>query len=41
MAVWESKDIVLDNGEIAKAQAPVIISASRATDIPAFFAEKL
>ena len=39
MAIWESKDIVLDSGETVKAQAPVIISASRATDIPAFFAD--
>ena len=39
MAIWESNDIVLDSGETVKAQAPVIISASRATDIPAFFAD--
>lgn len=35
------KRIVLtrDNGEIVEASAPVIISASRATDIPAFYAQ--
>lgn len=30
--------ITTDDGQIASAQAPVIISASRATDIPAFYA---
>lgn len=31
--------IKTDNGEIVTAQAPIIISASRATDIPAFYAD--
>ncbi len=31
--------ITLDNGETAEAQAPYIISASRATDVPAFYAD--
>lgn len=31
--------IISDEGDIVEAQAPVIISASRATDIPAFFAD--
>jgi len=36
---WEKVNIVLENGEKTIATAPVIISASRATDIPAFYAE--
>lgn len=32
-------NIVLDNGLIVEASLPVIISASRATDIPAFYAD--
>ena len=31
--------ITLENGVIADAQAPVIVSASRSTDIPAFYAD--
>lgn len=31
--------IQLDNGQLAEAQAPVIVSASRSTDIPAFYAD--
>ena len=31
--------ITRDNGEIAEAQTPLIISASRSTDIPAFYAD--
>ena len=31
--------IRLDNGQLAEAQAPVIVSASRSTDIPAFYAD--
>ncbi len=34
---WEKVKIVLDDGSEAYAQAPYIISASRATDIPAFY----
>lgn len=36
---WITKEITLENGENVKAQAPIIISASRATDIPAFFSD--
>ena len=39
MAQWQRKQIQRDNGTIAEAQAPVIISASRSTDIPAFYAD--
>ena len=34
---WPETIIKRDNGEKVKAKAPVIISASRATDIPAFY----
>lgn len=36
---WEKIIIKLDNGTCAEAQAPVIVSASRSTDIPAFYAD--
>lgn len=36
MASWNHTDIMVD-GRLVKAQAPVIISASRSTDIPAFY----
>lgn len=32
-------DIVLSDGTTVKAFAPVIVSASRSTDIPAFYAD--
>lgn len=35
----EDRTITLDNGEVAKATFPVIVSASRSTDIPAFYSE--
>lgn len=35
----ENRTITLDNGEIAKATFPVVVSASRSTDIPAFYAD--
>lgn len=38
---WTKIKITKTNGEIVDAQAPVIISASRSTDIPAFYAEWL
>lgn len=31
--------VTLDNGEVAKATFPVVVSASRSTDIPAFYAD--
>jgi hypothetical protein len=31
--------IIINKGETVEAQAPVIISASRSTDIPAFYAQ--
>lgn len=36
---WGKDRIQLDNGMYAEAQAPEIISVSRSTDIPAFFAD--
>ena len=39
MTTWAKTQIQRDNGEITDAQAPVIISASRSTDIPAFYAD--
>ena len=38
MASWQHKDIIID-GMPVKAQAPLIVSASRSTDIPAFYAD--
>lgn len=39
MAQWQKIRIQLENGEFDDAQAPIIISASRSTDIPAFYAD--
>ena len=36
---WKKISIKTDSGETVEAQAPVIISASRSTDIPAFYAD--
>ncbi len=36
---WQPIEIVTDNGELKKGIAPLIISASRSTDIPAFYAK--
>lgn len=38
MASWQHTDIIVD-GQPVKAQAPIIVSASRSTDIPAFYAD--
>ena len=35
----EDRTIILDNGEITKATFPIVVSASRSTDIPAFYAD--
>ena len=39
MATWKSTKILRENGELVDAQAPIIVSASRSTDIPAFYAD--
>jgi len=36
---WKKEKIILSDGTEVEAQAPVIISASRATDIPTFYAD--
>lgn len=36
---WKEIDIKTDDGKTVKGIAPIIISASRSTDIPAFFAK--
>ena len=38
---WDKINITTQNGEVVEAQAPIIISASRSTDIPAFYADWL
>ena len=38
MATWKYTEIMI-NGQPVKAQAPLIVSASRSTDIPAFYAD--
>ena len=40
MATWKYTDIIID-GQPMKAQAPLIVSVSRSTDIPAFYGEWL
>lgn len=39
MGQWSKTQIVRDNGETVQAQTPIIISASRSTDIPAFYSD--
>lgn len=39
MASWTKDNIVLPSGETVSAQMPVIVSASRSTDIPAFYVD--
>ena len=36
---WEKEEIVAQDGQKVEAIAPVILSASRATDVPAFYAD--
>jgi len=36
---WEKEEIIKDGSEKINAQAPIIISASRSTDIPAFYSD--
>jgi len=35
--IWDKINITKQDGEVVEAQAPIIISASRSTDIPAFY----
>lgn len=39
MATWRYKELMIENGTKVKAQTPIIVSASRSTDIPAFYAD--
>lgn len=39
MAIWDKDNIIIKNGQQVSAMAPVIVSASRSTDIPAFYAD--
>lgn len=39
MAQWQKIKIQRENGEIVDAQSPIIVSASRSTDIPAFYVD--
>jgi len=36
---WKKEIITLEDGSKVQAQTPIIISASRATDIPAFYSD--
>ena len=39
MATWDRDNITIKNGQQVSAMAPIIVSASRSTDIPAFYAD--
>ena len=39
MATWAKEEIELKDGTKVAAQMPVIVSASRSTDIPAFYSD--
>ena len=39
MAIWNKENLARENGEIVPMQVPEIVSASRSTDIPAFYAD--
>lgn len=39
MSIWSKEEIILETGARVQAQMPVIVSASRSTDIPAFYAD--
>lgn len=39
MATWDKQKLPRENGEFVEMQVPVIVSASRSTDIPAFYAD--
>jgi len=41
MKIWKEIQLITDSGELVPAIAPLIISASRSTDIPAFHSEWL
>jgi len=39
MATWDKKKLPRENGELVDMQVPILVSASRSTDIPAFYAD--
>ena len=39
MATWTKEDLPKNNGDVVPMQMPIIISASRSTDIPAFYSD--
>lgn len=39
MTAWRKEEIKLESGETVSAQMPIIVSASRSTDVPAFYAD--
>ncbi len=39
MATWNKQKLPRENGELVEMQVPVLVSASRSTDIPAFYAD--
>ena len=39
MATWDKQKLIRENGEPVEMQVPVLVSASRSTDIPAFYAD--
>ena len=39
MHSWDKEEVVIEDGTKVSAQMPVIVSASRSTDIPAFYAD--
>lgn len=39
MATWDEGKLPRENGEIVDMQTPVVVSASRSTDIPAFYCD--
>ena len=39
MATWNKENLPIESGEMVSMQVPMIISASRSTDIPAFYAD--
>ena len=39
MATWNKENLPKENGEVVPMQVPMIVSASRSTDIPAFYAD--
>lgn len=39
MATWSKQNLPRENGELIDMQVPILVSASRSTDIPAFYAD--